>query len=215
VPVTTRARAPVETDLNSGVYEIITPYDADAWESLLEELDLIHKYPNLPNNIRYGFTLGNLPPLDRTIVPPNSKSANEFRDEVKKWAEEEVLLGRLEGPCDLGEIQRRLGGHVQSSSIGVVAKSGATPTEVKFRMVRDFSRSDGALGALAVNDHLDPDDFKTQWGTAPMVGHLVSSFRSACHSAPFASFSMACGSLNPRRHRWLFAPVCFVVGFNA
>ena len=47
---------------------IIHPYDPDAFERALADCNLTHAYPNLVNQLRNGFPLGNLPEITHTII---------------------------------------------------------------------------------------------------------------------------------------------------
>jgi hypothetical protein len=50
---------------------IITPYNANSWDSFLAAADLTLKYPNLALKIHYGFPIGDPDPPRKTTILPN------------------------------------------------------------------------------------------------------------------------------------------------
>jgi hypothetical protein len=148
---------------------VITPYDADAFESALTKLNLLDRYPDLPYNIRNGFPIGDIPPLQKTYTPKNHKTARDRPDVILEYCMDEVKIGRMSGPYTKEEVHSILGGHFATSPLGLVEKAGEPG---KFRIVRDFSfeNEDG----FAVNNFIDSDDFPTEWGTASQVAEIVS-----------------------------------------
>lgn len=150
-------------------HRIITPYIADAYDSLLLDFGLTEKYSDLTFNMRHGFPIGDMPPLTRTYTPKNHRSAEEHPEIIRDYCNDEVKLGRMSGPFSKEDTHRILGGHFVSSPLGLVEKSGEPG---KFRIVRDLSyeNEDG----FAVNKCLDADDFPTEWGTAAQIAEIVS-----------------------------------------
>lgn len=149
---------------------IITPYNADAFEATLDKFNLSDRYPSLPYNLRHGFPIGDMPPLSRTYTPKNHKSASDRPDIILNYCKDEVNIGRMSGPFSKDEVHEILGSHFVMSPLGLVEKAGEPG---KFRIVRDFSfkNEDG----YTVNNHLDSDDFPTEWGTASQVAEIVST----------------------------------------
>lgn len=166
---TPRSTATRRTETPLGIADIVTPYNADAFQYLIDLAGLSNSFPFLADSIRHGFTMGYLPPILETDAPPNAPSLLEHKDVIEDWLDEELSLGRLEGPYTQQEVERRLGGPFRSSPLGVVEKSDKPG---KYRIVRNTSFK-GKSG-VSVNDSLDSDDFPTQWGTAAMVGDFVS-----------------------------------------
>lgn len=145
---------------------------------LLTHINVLEKFPNLPQFIREGFPLGSdLPPIPHTDTPPNQKSAIEVPHVIEEWAEAEKSLGRLEGPYSRQEMERRLGGPFRTAPLGVVEKAGSPG---KFRIVQNLSAA-GGLG-YSVNDHLEP--LGTEWGTAPTTGDIVSTHHRILSGRP-------------------------------
>lgn len=160
---------PQPSRVNDIFERVVTPYNADTFESLLSSLKLSDRYPSLPYSIRHGFPIGDIPPLSRTYTPRNHKTARDRPDVILNYCNDEVKLGRMSGPYTKDEVHRILGSHFATSPLGLVEKAGEPG---KFRIVRDFSyqNEDG----FAVNNFLDSDDFPTEWGTAAQVAEIVS-----------------------------------------
>jgi hypothetical protein len=76
---------------------IITPYNADAYDSFLERFNLTDRYPTLVFNLRHGFSIGNMPSLTRTHTPKNHKSAVERPQVLRGYCNDEVKLSRMSG----------------------------------------------------------------------------------------------------------------------
>jgi hypothetical protein len=55
----------------------LTPYNPQAWESLLLDSGLSSKYPLLPQSLRTGFVI-NIPNITTTQTPPNKSVISEY-----------------------------------------------------------------------------------------------------------------------------------------
>jgi hypothetical protein len=152
------------------LHRIITPYNADAYDQFLHQFNLTTRYPNLVFNLRNGFPIGDMPPLKRTYTPQNHPSALQQSHIIRSYLDEEVHLGRMSGPFLQDEVELIIGGHFIVCPLGLVEKAGEPG---KFRVVRDLSYRQKADG-YSVNEHLDADDFPTEWGTAAQVADIVS-----------------------------------------
>jgi hypothetical protein len=75
------------------VFQIITLYNADAFDSFLVEFDLTTKYPDLTFNLWHRFPIGDIPPLTCTYTPKNHKYAADQPDIIRTYCNEEVELG--------------------------------------------------------------------------------------------------------------------------
>lgn len=166
--------------------------------------------------MRNGFPIGDMPPLTRTYTPPNHKSALDNPDVIREYLTEEVSLSRMSGPFTAKQVESELGGFFVSCPLGLVEKAGEPG---KFRIIRDLSYHNKEDG-YSVNEHLNADDFPTEWGTAAQVAEIVSftsiylalrARTSLCHRSaplsrdlPFVPFrtTTLCGYM-----RASFAPV--------
>lgn len=54
---------------------IITPLQADAWESTIQACNLYHIFADIPHSIRTGFDMGVHSTLYTSYTPPNHQSA--------------------------------------------------------------------------------------------------------------------------------------------
>ncbi|GBE80622.1 hypothetical protein SCP_0303370 [Sparassis crispa] len=164
----------------SGVSErerIITPYDADAFESVLHALGLFQCYPFLPRKLRYGFPIGDFAPLLRTFAPPNHSSSAEHIDFIHQYISEQVSLGRMTGPYSQAQVEHILGSYFVSSPLAVVPKAGSK----KFRLVQNCSYQDEF--GVSVNSQINSDDFPTKWGTAAKVAEIIVNAPAGAQAA--------------------------------
>ncbi|GBE88972.1 hypothetical protein SCP_1403800 [Sparassis crispa] len=154
----------------SGVSErerIITPYDADAFESVLHTLGLFQRYPFLPRKLRYSFPIGDFAPLLRTFAPLNHSSGAEHINFIRQYISEQVSLGCMTGPYSQAQVEHILGSHFVSSPLAVVPKAGSK----KFRLVQNCSYQDEF--GVSVNSQINSDNFPTKWGTAAEVAEII------------------------------------------
>ncbi|GBE80149.1 hypothetical protein SCP_0213520 [Sparassis crispa] len=156
---------------------IITPYDADAFESILRTLGLLQRYPFLPRKLRYGFPIGDFAPLLRTFAPSNHSSGSEHIDFIRQYISEQVSLGRMTGPYSQAQVEHILGTFFVSSPLAVVPKAGSK----KFRLVQNCSYQDEF--GVSVNSQINSDDFPTKWGTAAEVAEIIVNAPSGAQAA--------------------------------
>jgi hypothetical protein len=81
---TSISHRPVPLDACPGdieIYErVVTPYNADAYEMLLEQYELTNQYPLLVQNLRQGFPIGDMPILTQSVIVNNHPSVAENLD---------------------------------------------------------------------------------------------------------------------------------------
>lgn len=150
------------------VFGIVSPLDADNWESTIKSLGLV-KWSSIPNKLRFGFSIGNLSPILHTDIPPNHPSASLHPEPVKHDILSEVKVGRMAGPFTTAALEH-LVGCFRTSPLGVVEKSGSPG---KLRIIRDLSWKGGL--AHSVNDEIDSDDWPTRWDGANLIAGYVST----------------------------------------
>jgi len=85
--------------------KIVTPYDTNAFDRLLQKHKLDRIYPELTFNLRQGFPLGKMPALTQTTIIPNHMSVSLYPDEVASYLKTEVDAGRMSGPFSKEEIE--------------------------------------------------------------------------------------------------------------
>lgn len=176
-------RAPLlhaTTEQNDLYSRIIQPYNVNAFEIMLDKFKLTDSYPNLCNNLRHGFPLGNMPPLTKTIIIPNHPSTLIYPEAVHEYLAGEVGAGRMSGPFSLEDVETALRGPVFVSPL-IVAVQPQLPGEPdKLRVCRHLSKDAG--DAPSVNSHIDKTEFPTRFDTASRVADIVSlcSFHPHC-----------------------------------
>jgi hypothetical protein len=154
----------------SNFEKIITPLNADGFDTLLQRYNLSSRYPTLSSDLRNGFPLGE---FDHTLLDsydhPNHKNASPHIDRIASYIEDEVAEERMSGPFTWDELKKEARGNVIVSPLGAVDKAGEPG---KLRITRDLSFKGKA--PFSVNDKINKDAFKTKWGTAAMIIELVS-----------------------------------------
>ena len=156
---------------------MVTPYDPDAWDSMLARFNLTIGFPTLSTSMRRGFSVGNPPPFLSSFTPQNHPSALANPGVIDNYILDELSSSRISGPYSTHVVEHILG-HFYSCPLGLVPKSGESG---KWRIIRDLSKKD--THGISVNDRLDPDDFPTEWGSARVMEQMVSGLQA------FLSFS--------------------------
>jgi hypothetical protein len=171
---------------------IVTPYNADAFDSFLLKHDLCSSYPQLTHHLRHGFPLGPMPELNKTNILKNHSSTTDNMKIIDEYLEEEVMAGRMSGPFSQQQAEAILRGPFQSSPLIVVFQSQGPGEPDKVRICRHLSKSSRDIPS--VNSFIHKSDFPTRFDTAARVGdmvrlHLSYYFTIAVilHSSPFTS----------------------------
>lgn len=153
---------------------IIHPYNTPAFEELLNKHSLTQHYPFLINNLNYGFPLGNLPPLQSTIVIPNHSSVQQNLDVVMAYITTELDARRMSGPFSREETERILQGPFYCSPFIVAIQDQGPDLPLKKRVCRNLSRGDKTSGMGSVNSFISKEDFPTRFDMAARVAEAVS-----------------------------------------
>ena len=148
---------------------INTPYDWKVFKKTLQECGLLHRYPDLPNKLRFGFSIGDFSPLAHTSCPRNHGGGIRNLDFIKSYAEEQVALGRMSGPYARDKVERILGSPFVSSPLTVVEKDSGKG----LRLIQNCSYVNDQ--GISVNMFIDSDDYPTRWGTAAKFAQRVSA----------------------------------------
>lgn len=72
---------------------IITPYDPDAFASMLHKHNFEDQYPFLVRNLRQGFPMGEFPTLSESVIFPNHSSVSDHSAAIQEYFDEEVKAG--------------------------------------------------------------------------------------------------------------------------
>jgi hypothetical protein len=146
----------------SNFEKIITPLNADGFNTLLQHYNLSSRYPTLSSDLRNGFPLGE-------FDHPNHKNASPHIDRIASYIEDEVAGECMSGFFTWDELKKEARGNVIVSPLGAVDKAGEPG---KLHIMCDLSFKGKA--PFSVNNKINKDAFKTKWGTAAMIIELVS-----------------------------------------
>ncbi|KAF7303601.1 Reverse transcriptase/ribonuclease H [Mycena indigotica] len=180
---------------------IITPYDADAFESLLGQLNLLDLHRDLPSKLRQGFPMGDFPVLNRTVIIPNHPSTLAHSSFVNDYLAEEVAAGRMSGPFSQSKTETILQGFFQCSPIIIAVQPQGPGEPDKLRLCRHLSK--GAPTHPSTNHFIDKDKFPTKFGTASDVAEIISTAPPGTQAMvlDIAKFHRTCPIL-PAHKRW-------------
>jgi hypothetical protein len=151
---------------------ILHPYNADAFESLLQKHNLFNDYPLLPYNLRFGFLIGHMPPLSQTVIMANNPSTIIHSTTVSDYLTKEVSAGRISGPFSQEATEQILRGPFQSSPLIVSVQPQEPGVPDKLRVCQHLSKM--TKFHASVNSHIHKDDFPTRFDTAVKVTDIVS-----------------------------------------
>lgn len=155
------------------IYErIITPYNADAFATLMGDCNLSSNYPLLVENLSRGFPIGDMPVLTETIIIPNHPSVNDNLDAVRDYVKTELEADRMSGPFSQQETERILRGPFYCSPFIVATQDQGSGLPPKIRVCRNLSKD--ATNMPSVNSFMDKDDFPTRFDMPSRVADAVS-----------------------------------------
>jgi hypothetical protein len=148
---------------------IITPFIPDEWEKMLNDITPFNKFPDVPIGMRFGFDMGIHSSPSHTYIPPNHNSALSYPDHVSSHIRNELSLGRYSGPFSRLELESLIG-PFRTSPLGTVPK---TVDSFERRIVQDLSFPRDSPGFPSVNDQINIEDFRCDWGTFNDVRNIV------------------------------------------
>jgi len=149
--------------------QALTPYNADAWDALLRKHNLLNKYPNLANSLRWGFDAG-IRQIYQTATPFNGPSLHIYSTAYQQIVEKEFECGRYIGPCSRTEVESLIG-PFQSSPLSLVPKPGKPG---KFRAVHNFSHPHLPSTQLSsINYTIDSNMYPCTWGTFATICYTI------------------------------------------
>jgi hypothetical protein len=154
----------------SNFAKIVTPLNADGFDTLLRRYNLTSRYPTLSSDLRNGFPLREFDKhLKNSYDHPNHSNALPHIDRIASYIQGEVAGGRMSGPFTWDELKGEARGNVIVSPLGTVDKAGEPG---KLRITCNLSFKGNA--PFSINDRIDKDAFSTKWGTAASIIDLVS-----------------------------------------
>ena len=149
----------------------LTPYDPQAWETLLTESRLIEKYPLIPQSLRTGFLI-NMPRIYITQTPPNNPAVFEHQAHFDKIINLELFKHRYIGPFSRLVLESIIG-PFQSSPFSIIPKPGRPGL---YRVIQNYSYPHNTTllhPNPSINSFLDSDEFPTTWGTFSIMSLLI------------------------------------------
>ena len=108
-------------------------------------------------------------PPTQTYTPPNHNSALLFPDHVISHIQNELSLGRYSGPFSRSKLESLIG-PFRTSPLGTVLKSFRSSER---RIVQDLSFPRNDPSHPSINDQINIDDFRCDWGTFNDVRQVV------------------------------------------
>ena len=174
--------------LNDTYLRIVHPYDTDAFNHFLSMHGLSQFYPLLVTNLRYGFPLGEMPPITDTVIFNNHFSITLYPDTIDKYLTDELYASRMSGPFSRQHVEVILRGPFFCSPLLVSIQTQQPGTPDKLRVCRHLSKGDKKTPSM--NSHIHKEDFPTRFDTALKVADIVCSFsfrraRSLLHESHF------------------------------
>jgi hypothetical protein len=154
---------------SSSLLFVNTPFIPDEWEKLLKNTTSFTKFQDVPNSLRSGFDMGINSVPSYTYTPPNHNSALTYPDHVLSHIQKELSLRRYSGPFSYSKLQLLIG-HFRTSPLGTVPKAGSPNDR---RIIQDLSFPRNISHLPSINDYIDIDNFRCDWGTFNEVREIV------------------------------------------
>jgi hypothetical protein len=174
----------------SNYNKIVTPLNADGFDSLLLCHNLTSRYPTLSSDLRNGFSLGEFDKyLRNSYDHPNHSNALPHVNRIVSYIQDEVAAERMSGPFTWDELKKEAKGNVIVSPLGAVDKAGE-PGKLRITCNLSFK----GIAPFSVNDKINKDAFSTKWGMAASIIDLVSPFLSV-FSPPINSLASLAPSI--------------------
>ena len=136
---------------------------------MLNDISPFNPFSDVPISLRFGFDMGVHTPPTQTYTPPNHTSALLFPDHVMSHIQNELSLGRYSGPFSRSKLESLIG-PFRTSPLGTVPK---TTGSAERRIVQDLSFPRNDPSRSSVNDQINIDDFRCDWGTFNDVRRIV------------------------------------------
>ncbi|KAK6974157.1 hypothetical protein R3P38DRAFT_3482962, partial [Favolaschia claudopus] len=160
---------------DSEIFErIVTPYNISAFRDALCQLGIEDEFPFLVKNLTHGFSIGDMPILDRNIIFKNPPGVDDDPASLA-YVKTELDAGRVSGPfLEISRVQEILRGFFVCSPL-IIAESDQGPgVPPKRRVCRHLSKSEKD-GFPSVNALIDKEMFPTAFDDAHQLAKVVSS----------------------------------------
>jgi hypothetical protein len=149
----------------------LTPYNPQAWVSLLSAANLMAKYPSLSRNLRTGFFL-HYPIINITQPPPNKSSISDLQNYFDEAVQHEIVRQHYLGPFSRHVIESLIS-PFQSSPFSMIPKPGRPD---RYRILQNYSypySTSPSQPNASINSFINSDDFPTTWGTFSVISLLI------------------------------------------
>ena len=156
-----------------------SPYKPEAWKRALEDADIIHLYPNLPQQLRTGFDAG-IRKIHETYAPPNKPTIVEYLSEFNRIIQTELALGCYIGPLSVAEVEYLIG-PFQTSPLSIIPKPGKPG---KFRLVQNLSYPHLPRNHISsINSTIDSNSYPCTYGTFTVASVLIGQLPPGSQAA--------------------------------
>lgn len=146
--------------VSSELFPIVTPLRPKAWQSYLEEANLLANFSDVVHGLTYGFSRGINTSVARTCISANHPSALANIDFIDSLISSDIANSRYSNFYDPVELELLIGPFL-TSPLAVVVK----PNTGKKRLVQNHSYPCNNTDIPSVNLFIDASKFKCDWGT--------------------------------------------------
>ena len=137
-------------------------------------------------------------PPSATYTPPNHNSAILFPDHVLSHIHKELSLRRYSGPFSRSRLEFLIG-PFRTSPLGTVPKSHGSTER---RIVQDLSFPRNDPSRSSVNDQIDIEDFRCDWGTFNDIRAIVIDAPEGTEAATLdVDSAFRCCPITPSQQR--------------
>jgi hypothetical protein len=155
---------------SSDLLIINTPFIPAEWEMSLNSILLFNNFSDVPINILFHFNMGITSPPSYTYTPPNHNSALFFPDHIMPYIHKELSARHYSGLFSSSRLEQLIGTFC-TSPLGTIPKSPEEPLDC--RIVQDLSFSKNNPLLALVNDQININNFRCNWGTFNDVRNIV------------------------------------------
>jgi hypothetical protein len=196
---------PSDATLSPSLLYVNTPFIPDEWEKLLNDISPFNTFQDVPNSLRLGFDMGVHTLPSYTYTPPNHNSALSHPEHVISHIHKELSLRRYSGPFSRSRLEHLIG-PFRTSPLGTVPKSHGSSDR---RIVQDLSFPRNDPTCSSINDQIDIEDFRCDWGTFNDVRLIVINAPEGTEAATLdVDSAFRCCPITPSQQ------CCFVIHWN-
>ena len=174
---------------------INTPFIPDEWEIMLNNITPFNPFPDVHIGMRFSFNMGIKSPPSQTYTPPNHNSALAFPDHMLSHIH---TLRRYSGPFSQSKLESLIG-PFWTSPLGTVPKLVDLPDH---RIIQDLSFPWNDPSHSSVNDQINIDNFRCDWGTFNEIRVIVMDAPANSEAATLdVDAAFRCCPITPSQQR--------------